>query len=64
MKVKLKTLMAGPGGCFQPGETIDVKEAEARALVSGGFAEAVGKWPKKEPPKEPDKAPGETGTEE
>lgn len=40
MKIKLKTLMAGPDGVFQPGDVRDVSREQAIALVAGGYAEA------------------------
>jgi protein-S-isoprenylcysteine O-methyltransferase Ste14 len=41
MKVRLKTLMAGPEGVFLPGSVIEVPPEEANALIAGGFAEQV-----------------------
>jgi hypothetical protein len=41
MKVKLKTLMAGPEGVFQPGSVIDIDMDEADSLVAAGYAEPV-----------------------
>lgn len=41
MKVKLRTLYSGPAGCFHAGQVVNVAEAEARALVSGGYASEV-----------------------
>jgi hypothetical protein len=41
MKIRLKTLMAGPEGVFPPGSVIEVSPEEARALIAGGYAEAV-----------------------
>lgn len=41
MKVRMKTIMAGPGGNAAPGQVIDVDEATGRAYIDGGFAEAV-----------------------
>lgn len=41
MKVKLKTIMAGPEGTAQPGQVVDVPEGEARYLVETNQAEAV-----------------------
>lgn len=42
MQVRLKTLMAGPTGCFQPGATPDLDEKTARDLIEHGFAEPIG----------------------
>jgi hypothetical protein len=52
MKIRRKTLMAGPEGVFPPGAVIDAGFEEAEALVAGGFAERV------DPPTQP--APVET----
>jgi hypothetical protein len=41
MKVRLKTLMAGPEGVFSPGAVIDAGTEEAEALIAGGYAERV-----------------------
>jgi hypothetical protein len=41
MKVRLKTLMAGPDGMFQPGSVIDLEGNEAQSLVSAGYAEPI-----------------------
>jgi len=41
MRVRLKTLMAGPQGVFQPGSVIDLDIDEAEALVSAGYAEPL-----------------------
>ena len=41
MKVRLKTLMAGPEGVFQSGSTVDLPKEEAEALISKGFAEPL-----------------------
>lgn len=41
MKVKFLTRDAGPEGVRQPGDVVDVSETEGRALVAGGFAEAL-----------------------
>lgn len=41
MKVKLKTVMAGPNGTYQPGAVADLPEKDAYALCEGGFAEQV-----------------------
>ena len=41
MKVKLKTIMAGPGGGCDPGSEIDVDKKTADALIDGGFAQAI-----------------------
>lgn len=41
MRVLMKTIYAGPNGQAGPGESIELTEAEAAALVAGGYAEAV-----------------------
>lgn len=41
MRIRLRTLMAGPGGVRQPGEVFDATEDEAFALVLGRYAEFV-----------------------
>ena len=41
MKIQLKAQYAGPRGVFAPGAVIDVPEAEANALIGGGYAVAV-----------------------
>ena len=41
MKVRLKTLMAGPDGVFPPGSVIEVSLEESRSLIAGGFGEPV-----------------------
>ena len=42
VKVKMKTSMAGPNGCFGIGQVIAVSQVEADDLIAGGFAERVG----------------------
>lgn len=41
MQIRMKTTMAGPSGCFGEGSIVDVEEAQARSLISGGYAEAL-----------------------
>ncbi|MFM2345357.1 MAG: hypothetical protein RL654_110 [Pseudomonadota bacterium] len=41
MKIRLKTIMAGPGGSAGPGDVVDVPDDEAAALIEGGYASAV-----------------------
>ncbi len=45
MKIRLKTLMAGPEGVFPPASVIETSDDEARALIAGGFAEPVHRSP-------------------
>ncbi len=41
MKVRMKTLMAGPDGVLQPGQVVDLPVEQAETLIAGGFAVAV-----------------------
>ena len=41
MRIKMKTLMAGPDGIRKPDTVYDLPTAEAEALIAGGFAEKV-----------------------
>lgn len=41
MRVKLRQLIAGAQGVFQAGEVIEVDAASGKALIEGGYAEAV-----------------------
>ena len=43
VKVHLLKRVAGPEGNFASGSTIDVSEAQAKALVAGGAAERLDK---------------------
>jgi len=43
VKVHLLKRVAGPEGNFASGSTIEVSEAQARALVAGGAAERIDK---------------------
>ena len=43
MRVKFLTVSAGPGGVIRPGDVIEVSEGEAKLLIDGGYAEALGK---------------------
>ena len=61
MKVRLKTLMAGPEGVFLPGSVIEVFHEEANALIAGGFAEPAGQAGK---PEAVDPAPAQTAAVE
>jgi hypothetical protein len=42
MKVRYKTLAAGPGGVYRPGDEAEVTEQLGKQLVSGGYADAIG----------------------
>lgn len=48
MRVRMSTLYAGPSGIIHQGKEGDIPEAEAQALIAGGYAEAVG-MPEKAP---------------
>ena len=61
MKIRLKTLMAGPEGVFPPGSVIEVSPEEARTLIAGGFAEQVEQLGK---PQAAEPAPVETAAVE
>ena len=52
MRVLLKSLAAGPGGCLAPGEH-EVPAELGRALVAGGYAVAAVEVRKPEAPAEP-----------
>lgn len=41
MRVRMLTTAAGPGGVYHAGETWDLADAEAMALVRGGYAAAL-----------------------
>jgi len=41
MRIRLKTLMPGPEGVFQPGSVIDIDPDEAGVLVTAGYAELL-----------------------
>lgn len=41
MRVRMKSLMAGPAGVAQPGQVIDLAAAEAYDLIERGYAEQV-----------------------
>ena len=52
MKIKLLSIDAGPAGVFQPGTVRDVPQAEAEAMVAGGYAKFVLEIVKAEPVEE------------
>lgn len=56
MKVKLRTIYAGPQGNGQPGDTLDLPVEDADALVKGRYAEYVVTAPPVSEP-EPDPPP-------
>lgn len=41
MRVKLRTIMAGPNGVSQPGDIVDLPKEDAQRLIDGGQADAV-----------------------
>lgn len=41
MRVKMRSLCAGPSGVLRSGEVHDLPEAQAREFIAGGFAEPV-----------------------
>lgn len=41
MRVRLIAIYAGPRGAFAPGTVLDLPDAEAAALVRGGYAALV-----------------------
>lgn len=41
MRVKFKSIVAGPEWSAQPGQIVDVTPKEARDFVAGGYAELV-----------------------
>jgi len=43
VKVKMRTLAAGPDGVRPAGSVIDVTGAEGQSLIDGGYAEALNK---------------------
>ena len=48
MRVRMKTLYAGPAGVIHPGKECDISADAGQALISGGYADAVG-MPEKVP---------------
>lgn len=41
MKIKMLSLMAGPGGVRKPGQIFDLPPVEAEVLIAGGYAEKL-----------------------
>ncbi len=56
MRVRWKTLMAGPEGVLPAGSVANVPREEAEALIAGGFAE---RFDQPENPAEADQVPTE-----
>lgn len=47
MKVRLLTPLGTPDGVFAKGETVDLDQKNAKALLESGQAEPVGRTPAK-----------------
>lgn len=41
MRIRMKTMGAGPAGIWRPGEVLDLEAVTAEALVAGGYADAI-----------------------
>ena len=41
VKIKMKSIAAGPSGHFSLGETYDVEESVAERFIAGGYAERM-----------------------
>lgn len=39
--IRMKTTYAGPSGVIAAGQTADLPKAEEKALIDGGYAEAI-----------------------
>ncbi len=39
MKIRIRTIVAGPNGNFQPGDEPDVDDDFGKSLIDGGYAE-------------------------
>lgn len=53
MKVKMLTTSAGPDGIRMAGQVVEVDKEEAKALIDGGYAEAVEETNHQEEEKKP-----------
>lgn len=54
MRIKLRTRYAGPRGCFEPEQVIDLPNNEAADLINGGYAtEVKAPQPTRPPPAKP-----------
>ena len=59
MKIRMRTIYAGPTGTASPGQVVELADPAAKALIAGGFAVAV------DAPAVPERvAPIETATAE
>ena len=61
MRVRFKTISAGPKGAIFPGDLLDVDEKEAAMLVKNGYAEYI---TPPAPAVEPKPEPADEETEE
>lgn len=52
MRLRMKTIYAGPAGNYQPGELAEFGTKEGKALVEGGFAEEIGRAERRSPTRE------------
>jgi len=41
MRIRMKTVAAGPSGVLHVGQEVDLPDAQAQAFVAGGYAELV-----------------------
>lgn len=41
MRLRLKTRMAGPDGCYAPGDVVEADGEEAAQLLAGDYAERL-----------------------
>jgi hypothetical protein len=41
MRIRMRTMLAGPAGVLHVGQVADLEPATAKALIAGGYAEAV-----------------------
>ena len=41
MKIRMKSLMAGPDGIYHPGQEVEVADDLAKALIKAGYAEEI-----------------------
>lgn len=50
MRLRMKTIYAGPAGNYQPGDLAEFAAKEGKVLVEGGYAEELGKPERRSPP--------------
>jgi hypothetical protein len=53
MKIRLKSIYAGPSGTHQPGETVEVARESGAALCAGGYGEEIAPDPTGRPKRKP-----------